>query len=833
MRLTSLRLQNFRQHADSYVTFDSGITGIIGPNGSGKTTLLEAIAWALYGNPAARGTRDSIRFNRAGTRAGVRVELEFELGGHRYRVARGLTNAELYLDGAEQPIANSITGVSELLQRRLGMSRGEFFNTYFTGQKELNVMAAMGPTERAQFLSRVLGYEKLRSAQALVRDRRKLIAAELAGLKAGMPDPEAVWRQLADAEARLAAARVHATEAGRRRTEAEAALEALRPQWEQAQRERERLQELQGELRVAEGEEALLLRDVERLDRELAGLAEARDELERLVAELVPLPALRAELADLETLAREEGRRQTLRDTERSVQEELARLHERQARLAPAPELERAAAAELAAAREQLEQAQAELEERRTEWVRDRQEAETKRQALRQTYAELREQRDRLAALGPDGPCPTCTRPLGASYAAVLQDLDDKVETVEVDGRYYKNRLEQLAETPAPVRELEERRRALTQDAAALERRLAKCQAAVQEMAQVTRELAAKEERLADVRRDLATIPAGYDAARHEQRRRELERLVPLEARATRLGAQVEREPALRTERARAADALERTRERLAALRERRDAIDFSDERFAPLRRAYEDAVAAARAAELTAVTAEGEAQSARVALESAERAREELLRLQEKLDVLQRDKRLHDELDRAYSDLRTDLNFALRPELSELASAFLTELTDARYSELELDDQYNVIVLEEGIPKPVISGGEEDLANLVLRLAISQMIAERAGQAFSLLILDEVFGSLDEARRHNVVELLRRLNDRFEQVVLITHIESVREAVDRVIEVRYDAESGSSVVRQGDGGAEPMPAGVGADGDLGLGDDYAGFAAGQLEVGD
>ena len=55
--------------------------------------------------------------------------------------------------------------MNELLQRRLGMSRSEFFNTYFTGQKELNVMAAMGPSERAQFLSRVLGYEKLRTAQ--------------------------------------------------------------------------------------------------------------------------------------------------------------------------------------------------------------------------------------------------------------------------------------------------------------------------------------------------------------------------------------------------------------------------------------------------------------------------------------------------------------------------------------------------------------------------------------------------------------------------------------------------------------------------------------------
>jgi exonuclease SbcC len=114
-------------------------------------------------------------------------------------------------------------------------------------------------------------------------------------------------------------------------------------------------------------------------------------------------------------------------------------------------------------------------------------------------------------------------------------------------------------------------------------------------------------------------------------------------------------------------------------------------------------------------------------------------------------------------------------------------------------------VVLEDGVPKPVISGGEEDLANLVLRLAISQMIADRAGQSFSLLILDEVFGSLDEARRGNVVELLRRLHDRFEQVIVITHIEDVRDGLDQVIRVRYDEARGCSVVEQDD--AEPAAA--------------------------
>src|SRR5258705_5102072 len=203
MRLNSLRLQNFRQHLETYVTFDTGLTGIIGANGSGKSTLVEAIAWALYGQDAARGRKETIRSLRAGPNAKVKVELDFELGGHRYRVERGLTHAELYLDDAEAPVANSLTGVSDMLRRRLGMSREEFFNTYFTGQNELDVMAAMAPSERAQVLSPVLGYERLRVAQRLVKDRARTLAAEAAGVRSTLPDASSVERVHAEAMQRL------------------------------------------------------------------------------------------------------------------------------------------------------------------------------------------------------------------------------------------------------------------------------------------------------------------------------------------------------------------------------------------------------------------------------------------------------------------------------------------------------------------------------------------------------------------------------------------------------------------------------------------------------
>ena len=151
----------------------------------------------------------------------------------------------------------------------------------------------------------------------------------------------------------------------------------------------------------------------------------------------------------------------------------------------------------------------------------------------------------------------------------------------------------------------------------------------------------------------------------------------------------------------------------------------------------------------------------------------------------------LQQELDRAFGELRTDLNTALRPDLSELASGFLRDLSTGRYTDFELDEDYVATIVDDGEPQPVISGGEEDIANLALRLAISQMIAERAGQPLSMLVLDEIFGSLDEERRGAVLDLLRNLADRFPQVILVTHIESVRDGFDRVIRLSYDVEQG------------------------------------------
>jgi len=797
LRLNSLSLTNFRQHVSTRINFDTGLTGIIGPNGAGKTTILEAIAWALYGNPAIRGNRDSIRFMGAGARAQVEVQLDFELGAHRYRVVRSLTGAELFLDGADTPIANTISAVSDLLQRRLGMSLSEFFHTYFTGQKELSVMSAMTPAKRGQFLSRVLGYEKLRIAQDLTREKRNRVRASIDGMQRGMPDPEAVLRSLAEAASRKEEAEGRAQQAAHRGAVRQREMMAIEPRWEMVQRQREQSGQLLTQITVAEEKEAALHRDAERILRELEGVKAARAQLDTLVESVEPLYALNVELHALNTLYREEGRRKTLLESDAALREEISRLEERHSKIERAPALEEEATLELEKKRVELEDAQGLLEARRTEWVRDRQEAQTKREALRAQYVELKQQRDRVVAVGEDGECPTCSRPLGGSLHTVVEHLDELIETVNVDGNYFKARVEQLEQMPDDVQELDEKRRALTQEVGTLERRLAKVQLAVQELGTIVREIATKQQRQIQIKRDLSRIPAGYDPARHAEVIAEVERLTPMEAEAARFQAMLEREPELKLEQTRIAQEVMRVQSTLGTLRTRRAQISFAEKDFNELKSEFERVRGELQESKVAAARAQEQVASASAALASAQQAAEDLKKKVAELEILQDDRRMHDELDRAFSDLRTDLNFQLRPELSELASAFLSELTDARYTELELDDQYNIVILEDGVPKPVLSGGEEDLANLVLRLAISQMIAERAGQNFSLLILDEVFGSLDEARRFNVVELLRGLQDRFEQVILITHIEPVREGLDRVISVTYDADNGSSIVTQ------------------------------------
>jgi exonuclease SbcC len=237
-----------------------------------------------------------------------------------------------------------------------------------------------------------------------------------------------------------------------------------------------------------------------------------------------------------------------------------------------------------------------------------------------------------------------------------------------------------------------------------------------------------------------------------------------------------------------AADNLERVRIRLKD-------IKFSEEDYNKDKGAHDASQRLLEVARLQRVRLEGELNTHEAMVT---RSKEELAKFDERraeVEKLRRDVRVFDECDRIVTDFRKFVNSSIRPRLSELASEYLADLTDGRYSAVELDEDFTPTVLEDGEPKRVISGGEEDILNLCMRISLSHMLAERAGQSFSLLMLDEVFGSLDEGRRGNVLALLEKLRRRFEQIVIITHLDDIKDGVQHLIQVGYDEATGNAYV--------------------------------------
>jgi exonuclease SbcC len=135
-------------------------------------------------------------------------------------------------------------------------------------------------------------------------------------------------------------------------------------------------------------------------------------------------------------------------------------------------------------------------------------------------------------------------------------------------------------------------------------------------------------------------------------------------------------------------------------------------------------------------------------------------------------------------------------PTLSGISSTLLVDLTDSKYGGMELDEDYEIQILDGGMKYPLnrFSGGEGDLANLCLRLAISRVIADRSGSNVDFLILDEIFGSQDQTRKRNIMLTLNQLAKQFRQIILITHIEDVKDFMENVINVK-EREDGTSEV--------------------------------------
>ena len=86
--------------------------------------------------------------------------------------------------------------------------------------------------------------------------------------------------------------------------------------------------------------------------------------------------------------------------------------------------------------------------------------------------------------------------------------------------------------------------------------------------------------------------------------------------------------------------------------------------------------------------------------------------------------------------------------------------------------------------PYDNFSGGEQFRVNFAIRLALSQLLAKRAGARLQTLVIDEGFGSQDPNGRQRLIEAINTIQDDFARILVITHIDELRDAFPTRIEV-------------------------------------------------
>ncbi len=487
-------------------------------------------------------------------------------------------------------------------------------------------------------------------------------------------------------------------------------------------------------------------------------------------------------------------------------------------------------------------------------WHAERTSAEADLRTHSAQMSQMEARVEQLRSLGAETKCPTCGQPLGEAYQHVLESALQELQQARKTLQSLKKRADQLAQEPSELVQARKQLETLQQELNFKQQEQARLESELQNLQKQLDGKANIEKTIADLQRQINAIPpydpeqehalsARLDALRpayqrahqlegelrqlptlqrelqtklqeqertqaklnqlptdynpdeHAQVRHEIEQLHPLYEEFLALQATLKGKEELKRKIETAKAELKLNAQQQEELRRQLDALNYSEEEFLSAESAFHQAEAEVRALEAQYADLRTQREGVVGRLSALQSQLEQIRQRQQHLQEKQRELLLHQTLRKALQEFRTELNTRLRPLLADYATEFLASLTGGRYTQLEIDDEFRFQIIDEGMRKAVISGGEQDVVNLSLRLALARLITERAGQPLSLLILDEVFGSLDTDRRRNVLDVLNNLRDWFEQILVISHIEEINESADRCLYVVRDERTRRSQV--------------------------------------
>jgi len=179
---------------------------------------------------------------------------------------------------------------------------------------------------------------------------------------------------------------------------------------------------------------------------------------------------------------------------------------------------------------------------------------------------------------------------------------------------------------------------------------------------------------------------------------------------------------------------------------------------------------------------------------------------MEEELEKSRREKDIYEKLIVAFgkNGIQALIIENALPEIEEEANKLLAKLTSNSTQitmeslrdlksgrlketlEIKISDEMGVRDYE------LYSGGEAFRIDFSLRIALSKLLARRAGTRLRTLVIDEGFGTQDEEGLDNIVEAIQSISDDFDKILVITHLESLKNTFPVRIEVTKLPEIGS-----------------------------------------
>jgi exonuclease SbcC len=799
MLLHRLHLQNYKQYAELDLEFREGLVGIIGRNGAGKSTLFDAILYCLYGREDAGKTL--VRSSFADPKATVLLELEFFVGENLYRARREFRgkalapHAELYKD--DQLVAKTTRAVNDEVARILHMERDAFKRSVFSGQKELDDLTKATREERRKLVRRMLGLERLDEIQTTInadaRDTRNRILGQMQAL---LTDAEKAQIEAEIAEGENQLSLLHQALA-----QEKAQFQVLNEQYQQTKARFE-----EAEQRLKRHNE--LAQRLEQTRERIQQLTQRQQELAQKIAQLnAQRQQVEAQRPQFEAYLAEKKRLDALEvDRQKYLNQKV-----RTERLA-------AARQDLEKARHQVELRSKKIErlpgvnkdlEKQTQHlarIKTAIEAALERHsqikgeiaALQERLEERKQKLAQIRSLGRLAKCPTCLQPLLLGYDRVLRELNEEITSIQKGQiQTLEKELQKNVEHGKSLR-LEQQNAEKALDA--LKEDQMRLNEDVRQKSLWERECKDLEEHIAAEEAILRAIgEVKFDEAQYDALKARVRAEEPRYLEFTKLENYVQQElPRTLRERQIVQEALAQSQQQLATLTTEQQNIGHDPAEYEAARDA------------LTAFADRLREQSERV--QAAEKARmEQQNHLQHLRERLERDVRLQEQirdqraevqlleqLSSLVGQFKAEILARVGPGISREASELFNRITRGRYENIRVNDDFDFSISDGGIYYPIerFSGGEVDLANLCLRIAITKAIFDLSGasQMAGFLAFDEVLGSQDEERRVEIMLAFHYLKEQFRQIYIVSHIESLKDFFPNILEVSVGPEGSRAV---------------------------------------